>query len=73
MWEFGFPVSLDLLMIGRWGGGEGPFDPSRKEASCWFGGQSDVESIEEWDFFSVNSLYKSLDPSCAGLFPWSII
>ena len=23
--------------------------------------------------FSVNSLYKSLDPSCAGLFPWSII
>ncbi|RVW58189.1 ADP-ribosylation factor 1 [Vitis vinifera] len=52
----------------RWGGGEGPFDPSRKEASCWFGGQSDVESIEEWDFFSVNSLYKSLDPSCAGRF-----
>ncbi|RVW95937.1 hypothetical protein CK203_027605 [Vitis vinifera] len=29
------------------GGGEAPFDPSRKESSCWFGGQGGVERDEE--------------------------
>ncbi|RVW69925.1 hypothetical protein CK203_061911 [Vitis vinifera] len=43
----GIPDSLDLSMIGSGGSGEAPFDSSRRETSCWFGGQGGEERDKE--------------------------